>query len=439
MKRSSQDILNRISWFILVALYLYQFYLICTYSVDIPFKDEWLYLKPGYPLSLPEKLTLSWLFARVSEHTIVMTNVMTWINFKLFGLDFFKQKIINYMLFGVLLYAIIRFKDSILGKDSFRMFPAFLFFLLSPVATENHSWAFQSQIHLVLIFFTLMLIYMKSERLAAVETVIFIAVSVLAIYSFAAGVVLALLCLIFRNLHIVSLIAAEKVERRTGLIHIAASIVIIGGFIAIWFKGYKKPDYIPPGVWPSEMAFWDYFLNMLSFGFGFDTQNMLIGAFLLAFALLPALLLLANTTMRLDLDVLCTSAAILAVLAVMVSISFGRASIGDAKTSRYVEISFMLIPFISMAWWLLLKRSPAKNLILSLLWTSCFCSYLDNWPPNLYREAYFSDKNTLDCISNYFKHSGDAACQEYWITPAHLENAKRLKIHFIQSLKLDQP
>jgi len=430
MKRISSDNLSRASWLILAALYLYQLVLIYKYSVDVPFKDEWVYLKPGHPLCLPENLNLGWLFTRISEHTIVMTNLLTWINFKLFGLDYFKQKIINYIIFGILLLAIIRLKNRVIGSSRFRMFPVFLFFLLSPIAVENHSWAFQSQIHLVLLFFVLMLISMKSESLAAVETLLFLSVAILAIYSFAAGVILASICLIFRNLHLVSLIATKKIGKRAGLLNAAICTIIIGGIIALWFADYKKPDYIPPGIWPTEPAFWDYYLNLLSYGFGFDSQSLLPGAFILIISILPLCLFQTDKTKRHDPDVLCISTAIIAVLTVLASISFGRASIGDAKTSRYAEISFMLIPFLSMAWWLLLKNSPAKNLVLPLLWISCFCSYLDNWAPNLYLETYRSDTSTLGCISDYYKFGGDAVCQEYWITPAHLEMAKKLRINF---------
>ena len=427
LKKISSDILVKGSWLTLIALYVYQFVLIYKYSVDIPFKDEWVYFKPGHPLRLPESLNLNWLFTRISEHTIVMTNLLTWLNFKMFGLDFFKQKIFNFIIFGVLLLAMIRLKDRIIGRSSFRIFPAFLFFLLSPIAVENHTWGFQSQIHLVLLFFVLMLIYMKDERLSAVGTTIFLSASILAIYSFAAGVILALICLIFRNLHIVSLIAKNEIGKRAGLLNAATCSVIIGGIIALWFTGYEKPDYIPPGIWPTEAAFWDYYLNMLSFGFGFDSQNLLPGVIFLILSLLPVVLLF---TRRLDADVICISAAIIAVLAVLASISFGRASLGGAKTSRYVEISFLLIPFVAMAWWLPLKSSLAKNLVLSLLWISCFCSYLDNWIPSLYLEVYRSDRSTFDCVSNYYRFGGDALCQEYWITPAHLENARDLNINF---------
>lgn len=429
-KNVISDILVKASWFILAALYLYQFVLISKYSVDIPFKDEWVYLKPGHPLCLPENMNLNWLFSRISEHTIVMTNLLTWINFKLFGLDFYKQKIINYLLFTVLLVALLRLKNRIIGKASFRMFPAYLFFLLSPIAVENHTWGFQSQIHLVLLFFVLLLIYMQSNLLTAGKTIFFVTVAILAVYSFAAGVILALVCLIFRNLQIISSITTEKIERRTGLLHAAISTVIIGVVIAAWFAGYQKPDYIPPGTWPTEAAFWDYYLNMLSFGFGVDSQNLLPGVFFLLFSIFPIAVFLYDKKSRLNPDLLSISAAIIAILAVLASISFGRASLGGAKTSRYAEISFLLIPFVSMAWWLLLKNSPAKNIALSLLWLACFCSYLDNWSPALYLEVFQADRSVQDCVSNYYRFGSDAVCQEYWITPAHLERAKQLKIHF---------
>jgi len=430
LKLVCNSILVKLAWIILFALYLYQFVLIYKYSVDIPFKDEWVYLKPDHPLRLPESFNLVWLFARISEHNIVATNLLTWINYKTFGLDYYKQKIINYIIFGILLLLVIRLKNIVIGKNHFRLFPMFLLFLLSPIAVENHTWAFQSQIHLVLIFFLLMLICLRNNSFEATTTLLFITASVMAIYSFAAGVILALVCLFFRDLQVIRVVAKDTRSGQKALLNAVFCTIVIGVVVALWFKGYKRPDHVPPGVWPNELAFWDYFLNLLSFGFGFDTQNLLPGAFFLILALFPLLAFLSDRKRRLEPDVICVSAAMIAMIAVLMSISFGRASIGDPKTSRYAEMSFMLVPLFAMAWWLLLKNSAAKNFFLSLIWISCFCSYLDNWSPALYRETYHSDRATLDCVHNYFRTGGDAACQEYWITPAHLEKAKNLNIHF---------
>lgn len=422
-------------WLILISLYLYQFILIYKYSVDIPFKDDWLYLKPGFPLCLPEHFNLKWLFAKVTEHNIVITNLMTWVNFKLFGIDYIKQKIVNYMIFGILLLAILHFKNRIIGSGNFRTFPAFLIFLLSPIAVENHSWAFQSQIHLVLLFFVLMLTYMSGKLLSAGETVKFLLVSILAIYSFAAGVILALTCLFFRNLQVLSLIVSGNSGRRNGLQNVATCTLIIGGAVALWYSGNENPAFLPQKIWPDDPLFWEYFLNMLSFGFGVDSQNLIAGIFFLLLATLPLLLFSVDREKRLDPAVLSISAAIFAVLTALLAITIGRAGFGYgyAKTSRYVEITFMLVPFTAMAWWLLLKNPVVRHLLVSFLWAVCFIGYLDNWTPSQYIEAYNDDKATLDCVTNYYRLGGDVQCQEY-ITPAHYENARKLGIHFTRQL-----
>jgi len=337
------------------------------------------------------------------------------------------------MIFGTLLLAILHFKNRIIGNDNFRTFPAFLIFLLSPIAVENHSWAFQSQIHLVLLFFVLMLVYMSGKLLSAGETVKFLLVSILAIYSFAAGVILALVCLFFRNLQILSLIASDNSGRRKWLQNAAACTFIIGGVVALWFSGNEKPAYIPQRIWPDDPVFWDYFLNMLSFGFGVDSQGLISGVFFLLLSILPLFLFCIDRKKRLDPAVLSISAAIVAVLTALLAITFGRADFGYAKTSRYVEITFMLVPFTAMAWWLLLKDSAAKHLFITFFWTACFFCYLDNWTPSQYIEAYNADKATLDCVTNYYRLGGDVECQEY-ITPAHYENARKLGIHFTRQL-----
>ena len=434
LKKLSLDVLVKTSWLILIVLFLYQFALVCTYSVDVPFKDEWTYLSPHHPLTLPENLTLNWLFARILEHTIVVTNIMTWINFKMFGLDLYKQKIINYVLFGILLALLIHYKNRLIGRNNFRMFPAFLFFLLSPIAVENHSWAFQSQFHLVLIFFLLMLGNLQSGRLSAANTAIFIFVSILAIYSFAAGVIMAAVCLVFRNMLLIQSVVADKCTKRNGLLHAAAGMIFIGGTIIYWFQGYERPKIIPPRSWPVSFEFWDYFLNLLSFGFGFDTQSILPGILVLILTVLPICLFIIDRKRRFNPGVQSLNAGLIAVLAVSISIAIGRIGVSSPKTSRYVEITFMLVPLVSMAWWLLLENSKAKYVFLLFLWSSCFFSFLDNWKPTLYLEAYQTDMATLDCIRNYYTFGGDAVCQEFWVTPAHLEKARRLNIHFMRQI-----
>jgi len=362
--------------------------------------------------------------------SIATTNLLNWINFKLFNLNYTVQKVINYLIYGVLLLTIIHLKNKVIGRGNFRTFPAFIFFLLSPIAVENHSWAFQSQIHFVLLFFVLMLAHMHENVFSSKETAIFLAASCLALYSFAAGALFVLTCLAFRNLQTISLLTADKAERQKRVRNAVTCTLIMGGVSALWFLGYEKPDFLPPRTWPNEIAFWDYFLNTLSFGFGVDSLNLYIGIIFLILVIAPLCFFVADHKKYLKPDVLCISAGIIAVIAVIMSVSFGRANIGYPKTSRYVEISFMLIPFTAMAWWLLLRNSPFQKALLFFLWMACFIGYLDNWTPAQYLEAYNADRYTLDCVTNYYTAGGDAACQDHYITPAHLEYARKLKVNF---------
>jgi hypothetical protein len=420
---------------VLLALYTIQLIFIYKYSIDIPFKDEWIYFSTDQDLCLPEHFTAKWLFSRFIEHSYAMINLVIWLNYKLLGLNYFAQKIINYLIFGLLLLTIVRVKEKLIGKTEFRFFPVFLIFLLSPLAAENHTWAFQSQIHFALLFFVLMLMSMAQESITLRETGLFILLAALSINSFAAGVVFAIVCLMMRNIKLSRAIVTGSTSARNGLINIVTSTLLVAAVIAFWFQGYQKSDMMPVRVWLNEAAFWSYFFNLLSLGFGMVTRNPLPGSCCLVFTLLPVALLLSSQRTRWQTPVLCTSTAIIGVLAVLMSITIGRAGmIGNILPSRYAEIGFILIPFVALAWWLFLRSVLWRQAVMSLFWLFCFCVFYDKWTPSLYWYAWKTDIGTKVCVDYYYRGIGNGKCQEFWVDPETLEYAKKMKIRFTRAV-----
>ncbi len=419
-------------WSGFVIMYLLQLYIIAANSVDIPFQDEWKYFEPWHPMCFPETLSLKWLLTRNNEHHLFFTHLMSWINLKLFGMNFTIQKIINYLIFGFLLALINRLKNQLVGHDKFIYFPVFLIFTLSPIVAENHTWAFQTPFHFVLIFFILLVTQLSFNDLSVKRSATILLISNMAMYSLASGVVFSAVCILFRSIYLSE--AEETISAKLSYrLHILLLLTVIGLSVILWFLGYHKPDAALNRTWPSELAFWDYFLNLLSFGFGFSSMNIVPGIFLSVFTLLPVVLMLVDKKTRTRPEVISISAAITGLITVLLIISFGRAGLGEPKTSRYAEFAIFIIPFVSIAWWLLLEKSKWRAHVLGVFWLVCSGSFYnswDEWSEDKYHYAHQADSETLECVERYYSGNGDGKCQGFWMEPEDLDFARKLNVHF---------
>jgi hypothetical protein len=418
-KISVQSYAVRISWLAVAALCAYQLYLISRYAVDLPFEDEWDYFKAS---SLSQELSWRWLFGFHNEHRIVLTKLMAWLNLKMVGLDFYLQKIFNFFIFGGLLIALTGFKNRVAGRENFGLFPLFLVFLLSPIAFENHLWAFQSQFHLVLLFSVAALHHCYPKKLTCMSACIFSLYMLLAMYTFSAGVVLAIIYLLCLSVYLISGISGRRIDRLSGgrFLLIAGTVLTIG--ILLWFYGYEKPAWPPPKLYPSDLRFWEYYLNIVSFGFGFNSIHIIPGVVCLLIAICPLMLLLAKQETRWQPSTWQILAAILGVLAVLASISVGRGEFGEPKTSRYVEIGFMLIPYAALAWWLVVQSGSFPKYILCFLWLVCCMAYFNDWSTHGYAERKQIERYNFECVEGYYNGIGNGVCQGR-TAPADLDRA----------------
>lgn len=420
----------RVGWLLVATLYSYHLYMVCKYAVDIPFFEEWEYFRPQ---SLTKDFSWSWLFAFADYHRIVTTKLVVWLNLKLFSLDFAWQKIFNFLAFGCLICAVVAFKERVVGKGGFTFFPAFVLFVLSPIAYENHVVAFQLQIHLVLISLLCTLLVAFRERPSIVSTAVFCLLSLLMIYSYSAGLVAGVVLLLCRSLFRVTTMAAGKIPLKEGLVEIALNWVLIVPGLVFWFSGYHKVGKLPPLILPTDARFWDTFLNLVSFGFGFRVENVVPGVVCLVVTILPVILLLMRKDRRIEVSTWQILAAILAILGALAAMSTGRGSfIGASKTSRYAEFGFLLIPFASIAWWLVIRDRPRRYAWLAILWVGCFVSYLNDWSFSVYRDVKQIDTATLECVEQYAREGGDGVCNETYYRPIgeYFERARQLDVHF---------
>src|SRR6185369_9790389 len=104
----------------------------------------------------------------------------------------------NYLVFGLFQLALVKFVRQVSG-NRFWFVPLFMLFLLSPLAYEAHAASFQSVEIFVLLFSTLMLFYSAPEKPGILESGLFSAAAVGAIFSMHTGVAVAGILLVGRS------------------------------------------------------------------------------------------------------------------------------------------------------------------------------------------------------------------------------------------------
>jgi hypothetical protein len=425
-------------WVLVLILYLYHFSVILKHAVNIPFWDEWEYFNPD---ALPAGFTWHWLFKFHNEHRIVLTKLLAWFNLKLFGLDFAKQQLFNFGLFGCLLTAIYRQTKKITGDDRFPLFPLFMIFLLSPLNFQNHTWAFQSQFHLVMLFLVLALGRAFPVRVTIRTTLQFSLFTILALYSFSAGAVFSIVCLCFFAIYLMGNYLRRTLSGTETISCLAVGCGIIGSALFAWFYGYQKPPHHPELVFPSTTKFWEYFLNLVGFGFGFDSSSAvtgtLMGAVCLACVLLPVLALLIRRETRWAPATWTVAAGTASILAILAAITMGRANLWELNESRYNEFAFMLIPYGTLAWWLALRGRPIRPVIVILLWLFCLAGYWDKRSFAVYQEVNRQRIAEQECVAGCVKGDGTCSCPSTFDRPLNdfLDRAKLLGAGFVQTIK----
>jgi hypothetical protein len=423
---------------LVICLYLYHFSIIKKYAVNVPYWDEWEYFKPE---ALPSGLTLHWLFKFHNEHRIVFTKLLAWLNLKILGLDFEAQQLFNFLLFGCLLFVVYLLVKRVTAEKSFPHFPLFMIFLLSPLNYENHLWGFQSQFHLVLLFSLLALAMAFPERITPISTLWFSLLTILASYSFSAGVVFSLVFAGCFLIYCWGSYCRKQVSRRVALSAVAIVAAVMGIGLVLWFQGYARPPLHPELVMPSSVKFWDFLLGLAGFGFGYTPATIvsgrIAGVISLLIVLLPVVLLLANGKTRWSSATWTVAAGSMATLALLATIAMARAEIEVTMVSRYNEFAFMLIPFAALGWWLAIKQNTWRSVCLFLLWVFCGIGYFDKRSFALYEEVQNQRNTGLACIASYGKKSGDGNCPMIYDVPINtfIDQAQLLPVRFLRNSK----
>lgn len=423
----------RLLWLTIVLLCICQFGKVWKYSVDLPYSEEWLYFDPG---ALPKGLNWNWLSGFYGMHRVVFTKLLAWANLQLFGLNFAWQNLQNYLVYVGVFLALVRLKRLVVGNGTFLLFPAFLVFMFSSKSYENLLWAYQSQIHFVLLFSLLALSHAFPAEQEGQRPYLFILFAVCAMYSFTAGVVAVLT---FLGCIALQAIGDCTTDRKVSLRRAAICWLVLGTILAAWLRGYNSAA---PLTLPNDAGFWSFYLNLVSLGFGFEYDLPAIGLFCLLLCLLPLGILLLGKETRWQRVTWITVAGSCATLLTLASIAMGRAfSPYMASFSRYAELGFLLIPFTALAWWLALSTKLWRGIVLTLLWGVCFIGFADDWTASPYQDLEQIKQVDLACIEGYIKRESDGDCPGNFpdnplaTATQEIDSAVRLKVNFTRQFR----
>lgn len=414
---------------LLLILFIAHFSVVFRYGTNLPVGDEWDQM-PGWERTL----SWDWVFKSHNEHRIVPTKLQTWLLTQWTEADNRVQQQSNFLLFGLLLLALVAFFRKLVPEFPKAWLLAFVIFFLSTANWENHLWAFQSQFHFAFLFLILACLALFAGS-GVKHVLLGSAFALAAMYSFSAGALgafgLAVSFPVFR--------AVENRTRGISLLQsmIFSGLVLIGG--VFWFLGNPAAAGHVPRTSLLSWATWAFFLNVLSLGFGVDGKQTFLGAILLLVVIAPLMLLLkryrqlpSNTRS----SVWAVGTLTLIVLVILLVVAQGRAvlGLGMSKSSRYNEIAILLVPLCAAAWSLLLS-AQWRNRALAILWSLLFVSYSDNWTLRPYRQTAQLRREGRECMERYYTEGGKGECPLLHPSPlaARFDRARELGLSFTKS------
>ncbi|MGZ3744003.1 MAG: hypothetical protein ACXVB1_13730 [Pseudobdellovibrionaceae bacterium] len=417
-------------WLTLLFL-IGQWIIVALNTVNIPQGDEWDSLTQN---ALPSGFTFNYLFGFHNEHRLVFTNLVNYFFFVVSDWNAQYQVIFNYIIFSSLVIFLMRFQKKHIPSASKAIW-ILPFFLTSPLLVDNHVVGIQSVFHFCLLFGVISVFYATREKLRTADVWISAVGGLCAVYSLAAGMFFALTSFLVLGYRL--FIEPKNSWQEMTLKGLALLGIVMG--VGAWFVGFHSPAGHPPLTWPHDTEFWYFLANLISLGFGFKTSNGL-----LAFVALGIVIFTLGRSFKKafsfkDQYFSLAFFGSLAVIAALGSIALSRAGfgIGQAKTSRYAEISILLVPFMGwLLWGLSLQSLKYKKAIKYYIWF-LFIGFAGDFSYSRYFTVAQERRDSLECISKYYRGENKTAyCPlSYPVSMVEiLENAKKLKLSFVVPL-----
>jgi hypothetical protein len=427
-----------LGWTLFAFLFFFQLSNVLKYAVDVPNWDEWETLVPGV---LRSPLSLTWLIQQHNEHRIVPTKLLTWSRYLLDGWDVRVQQIINFFIYGGLVGSFFFLKKKIAPTLPGWILALFLGYCFSMVPHENHSWGFQSQFHFTILFFVLACGVLFDERRSLIQLTAGSILLAFSMFSFSSGIPSSLAISGVFAMSMVCRAASAPSQSKTLFFKTGWVVFLIGAAVLFWFHGFQRPGGHPSLILPNQLQFWAVMLNMISLGFGFETQSTALGAFCLAVVMAPIAAWFWRDRARLTSSHWMLLGVFGGLFVAVLTITIGRAGFGAgaAKTSRYSEFPIFLIPLAVMSWWNLLADAPSlRTRIIAALWAFCFVGFADDWNGKTAYSFDFDKRMAgIGCVTEYYLHGGAADCPTIYPHPIpnRLEEAKRLNISFYRAIE----
>ena len=428
------------AWLICVALFCVHFYLISRYAVDVPYQDEWGSFEAD---QLPSGLSVRTLSVQNNEHRIATTRLLIWLLYHVNGWNLAIHQDINFVLYGLTLLLLAWLLMSDGSQHTGFVVLSFTIFLLSPINRVNHFWGYQSQLHFWLLFLVLACYFLFREAENWFDLVVGALAAILCMYSMAGGVVASLVLIVMFTLFKINGIRAKRSASPylSSFLPAIFILAVLGTASLFWLSDYGRPSYHPALVLPYKWRFWKHFLNIVAFGFGIDQVSTKIGVFYLILVLLPILGLVCHYGRNLPISSWRRITLTLAVLAVLASVSAGRAGMGTehSKESRYFELAMPLLPLSIVNWTVFLQdKKRWRTAALVILWIICCLAFGDNWRQfRFYKREAVKRQMGIACLQAYYEGRGDSNCPTLYPVPLPtrlLEQAKNLNVSFYRRI-----
>lgn len=433
------------------SLFLFHLVIIYKYAVDIPIIDDWAFFRP----ERPARLSLAWLFdtsntrATATEHVIATTKLFVWMQYQLNGWSYSFNLALNFIIFGLLLGWMLRFVDRAAPDVPRYAKFAFIIFLLSPIDWFNHFMATQTCYLFYLLFFLLASYVLFNARQHWRHIVSGSLLAVLSIYSLASGfgscLVLILAFCIFKGARIYS--STNPARRIREATQLAVTVFLIGGALTLWIAQYVTPAHIEL-VFPNHLRFWQFFVNVVSFGFGIETFSFWRGMLCLLIVLVPICGIIWKRKGRLTALEWACFVMVAGILANVAQIALGRTyqdgPVGS-KVLRYVEFVLPLIPLSMIAWANLFQgRKRLQAVSLGALFAFCLLAFANDWSFAVYRSEAVRRIEGRECVKSYYRGTGDGRCPILYADRAvniplatWLENAKAVNVSFYRNIRAE--
>jgi hypothetical protein len=434
---------------LLVSLFLFHLYIIHKYAVEIPIIDDWALFRP----ERPARLSLSWLLdasntrPSASEHVIATTKLFVWIQYQLNGWNYTLNLVFNFIVFGLFLAWMFWFADRAAPDVPRFVKLGFIIFLLSPIDWFNHFMATQSCYLLYLIFFLLAADVLFQDRQRWWHIVAGSLLAALSIYSLASGfgscLVLLLAFCVFKGARIYAKNASG--QRVHEVAQLAVTVLLIGGALTLWIAQYATPDHVDL-VFPNDVRFWQFLLNLVAFGFGIERFSSGWGLCCLLLVLVPVGAIIWKRKGRMRGIEWAGLVMVAGILVNVAEIALGRAYSGVAyqsKALRYVEFVLPLVPLSMIAWAIVLRgRQRLQAIVLGSFFVFCFLTFANDWNFNVYRYEALRRIEGRECVKAYYKGTGDGRCPTLYVNrgvniplATWMENAKAVNVWFYQKIQ----